>query len=277
MKAINRIIARIEYRVRRLSPRRIAGRLKGPRILANSIPKAGTHLLMRCLILFPEITYTGIHYTKGTADRDQLEGVLRNTGKGCFSAAHLCWSEDCSMLLKEYAFKTILMVRDPRDVVISGVYFVMQRKKHHLHEYFCRLPDMNARVTAFIGGVDASESSRGVELENVGDNFGKYVRWIDETYNLLVLYERLIGSNGGGDSATQIEEIRRISKHLDQPLSPEQIASVARKTFSPRSLTFRKGLWGQWTRYFNEDHKKAFKDLAGHFLITFGYEKDNDW
>jgi len=277
MKVINTIQSKLECNLRGLSPKRVTARLNGPRIIANSVPKAGTHLLIRCLSLFPRLTYTGIHYTKGSTENGQLESLLKRTGKSRFSAAHLWWSSDGSRLLKGSSFKSFLMLRDPRDVVISGVFFILRRQQHRCHEYFSSLPGMDARITASITGVDASRSSTNTGLDNISDRFSRFTPWIGEEYNLLVLYENLIGSKGGGNAARQIEEIKKISRHIDQPLLPHEIIFIAQRTFSPRSATFRKGVSGEWAKYFTESHRKVFKDLAGHLLTKLGYEEDNDW
>ena len=117
---------------------------------------------------------------------DQLKFLIKKTGKGRFTAAHLWWSEDCSILLKQHSFKTILMLRDPRDIVVSGVFFILNNKDHHLYEYFSSLQDMHAQITAYIIGVDASKSSKGIALANINDSFGNYTPWINERYNLAV-------------------------------------------------------------------------------------------
>lgn len=39
----------------------------------------------------------------------------------------------------------------------------------------------------------------------------------------------------------------------------------------------RKGVVGDWCRYFTEEHKVLFKQLAGDMLIRLGYEEDNAW
>lgn len=277
MKILNKIISRVDYRLRALAPTRLAARTSGVSVLANSIPKGGTHLLTRCLSLFPRLSYSGIHFKRGSARRDQLESLIRRNGKGRFMAAHLWWSQESSFLLSQYGFKSILMLRDPRDVVISGVFYILKRKDHHLHEYFSTFPDLDSLITAYITGVEASKSSKGIALANINDSFGNYTPWINERYNLLILFEDLVGSRGGGEHSKQIDQIKTIAEHIDQELSREQIDYIATNTYMTRSVTFRKGVSGEWSKYFNKKNKTLFKDLAGQLLITFGYETDIGW
>ena len=72
MNVWNKIHSRIDYRVKSLSPQRIVARFNGPTIVANSIPKAGTHLLSKCLMGFPQLSYSGFHYSFGTPDINLL-------------------------------------------------------------------------------------------------------------------------------------------------------------------------------------------------------------
>ena len=44
-----------------------------------------------------------------------------------------------------------------------------------------------------------------------------------------------------------------------------------------RSPTFRSGKTGEWRKYFTEEHKTIFKEVAGDLLAKLGYEKGNSW
>jgi hypothetical protein len=60
--------------------------------------------------------------------------------------------------------------------------------------------------------------------------------------------------------------------------TPEAIIQVLEASINPRkSPTFRSGKTGEWRKYFTEEHKKIFKDVAGDLLIRLGYEQSNDW
>ena len=43
------------------------------------------------------------------------------------------------------------------------------------------------------------------------------------------------------------------------------------------SATFRSGKTGEWKKYFKDEHKKIFKDIAEDLLIRLGYERDLNW
>ena len=76
--------------------------------------------------------------------------------------------------------------------------------------------------------------------------------------------------------------LNRIIDHflLRVPLqaSRELLLESLESSINPsRSPTFRSGKTGEWNKYFTEEHKKTFKDVAGDLLVKLGYEKDNDW
>ena len=76
--------------------------------------------------------------------------------------------------------------------------------------------------------------------------------------------------------------LTRIMEHLlvRVPLQTNRqlILNSLETSINPtKSPTFRSGKTGVWKKYFTDEHKKIFKDVAGDLLIKLGYEKDNDW
>jgi hypothetical protein len=43
------------------------------------------------------------------------------------------------------------------------------------------------------------------------------------------------------------------------------------------SSFYRKGVAGDWKKYFTEEDRRVFKEEAGELLIRLGYEEDLDW
>jgi hypothetical protein len=277
MKFVNKILSRVDERTRSLRPDRIASRFtEGPVIVANSVPKGGTHLLTKCLSNFPHISYSHLHYVKGTPHLDEVEKALKRTGRNRFMAAHLWWSEECAHLLASHGAKCITMLRDPRAICVSGAFFIMRRADHHLHDYMASLPDDESRIAAYIRGIDASHSTLGQERADIGTAYARYTAWNREDLNILVLFEDLIGSKGGGDDARQLAQIGRIAEHLDIELDDAQARTIAERTFSSKSVTFRKGSISEWRNHFTEGLKAEFRAVAGDLLVELGYE-DGEW
>ena len=74
-----------------------------------------------------------------------------------------------------------------------------------------------------------------------------------------------------------MREIRRVADHLGVSLDDARIAEIAEHLYHRRSRTFRRGLIGDWQRYFTPEHREAFKAVAGQLLIDLGYETDLEW
>jgi len=277
MRLGNKIYSRLVDRAKSLTPGRLLARINGITVIANSIPKGGTHVLTRCLSLFPCLSYSYIHYTKGVPDVKVIERLIRKTGKGRFFAAHLWWDKDCADALKKADVKSIVMIRDPRDIIISGVFYILKRDDHHLHDFFKKLSSLDEQIRFYIKGVDSSHSKIGIPLHNIRKSMDNYLAWENESFNILIKFEDLIGPHGGGDFNRQLAQVSKINHHLNFKLPESSLVKIAQNTFFSKSVTFRKGTTGEWRNYLTKEHKKLFKDVSSDLLISLGYEANNDW
>lgn len=109
--------------------------------LANSVPKAGTHLLHACLIALPGMHDARLHLDL-RQEPAQMRAWLLGLADGAVVNAHLVHEPRFVSLLRETRAAHLLMVRDPRDVVVSYAEDVVRATDHYLHEHFCaRTPD----------------------------------------------------------------------------------------------------------------------------------------
>ena len=74
----------------------------------------------------------------------------------------------------------------------------------------------------------------------------------------------------------QLAEPRKIPQRYRMQVSDEILLQLFISVYGT-GKTFHRGVAGNWKQYFNEDHKQAFKELLGDFLIGLGYEKDYNW
>jgi hypothetical protein len=246
----------------------------GPRVLAISVPKAGTHLLASCLEAFPELRcyHRGVRflpvarYGPGQA----AERALGSMRGGMFASTHVGWSSELEDALEEMRLRTLLLIRDPRDVVVSFAMFALTRRRHPQHRLFASLPDDDARIrTAIAGCPELGEPPRVLE------RFARMRPWVEHGAR-LVRFENLVGAKGGGSEAAQLAEIGGIAAHLGIDLTPETARAVARKTFDPAAPTFRRGVVGDWRHHFTAEHEALFERVAGSLLLDLGYARDPD-
>ena len=267
---------------------------RGPRVLANSMPKAGTHLAAALLQKLPHMKFSGRHHTfaefelpsarpaeerqglwESEIDWKRLERALAAVNRGQYMTAHFGPLPRLTTALERLEYKTILMLRDPRDVAVSTVFYVTRLKRHRLYERFnSEITSFEDRLMASIVGL-SSDSRRG--LVSINRRISRYKRWLDVPGVYACRFEDLIGPAGGGSQERQRAAIIGISAHVARPVGPDEADRLAAKTWSASSSTFRKGAIGDWRNHFTDEHKAAFKDIAGDLLVELGYESDLDW
>lgn len=267
---------------------------RGPRVLANSMPKAGTHLAAALLQNLPHMRFSGRHHTfsefelssaRPAADRQglweseidwtRLERGLAAVNKGQYMTAHFGPLPRLITALERLEYKTIVMLRDPRDVAVSTVFYVARLKRHRLYERFnSEITSFEDRLMASITGL-SSGPRRG--LVPINRRISRYKRWLEVPNVFPCRFEDLIGPAGGGSHERQRAAIIGISTHVARPVGPDEADRLAARTWSANSSTFRKGAIGDWRNHFTDEHKAAFKDIAGDLLIALGYESDLDW
>ncbi len=87
------------------------------------------------------------------------------------------------------AFIPYFIFRDPRDVVVSHVFYVTDMEARHVHhDYYASLPDFNSRLNvSILGRPDAN-----IEFPNISDRFTPYLGWLDQPSVLKIHFEDLI-------------------------------------------------------------------------------------
>lgn len=268
--------------------------LSPPRVLLIGPAKSGTHLLSDCLSLMPRMMFSGRHfalteYVKHTddpwetqplhikqqaeLDEPRLKRFLKGCPQGMFVTAHSIFHPRLHDLATELDFKRIVLLRDPRDVVVSFALSPMKRESwHHHHKQFTEvLKTDDERIMAAIRGFDRNDSTD-APLASIGEVFRGYIGWLEDPSTLKVRFEDLVGPRGGGDSKKQLAEIERLGNFVNRPLQGDQARRIAQKMYGQGSLTYRKGQAGGWQGHFTEAHHRAFQEVAGDVLTRLGYQ-----
>lgn len=262
-----------------------------PRVLVASLPKAGSHLLTSLLRRLPRMMFSGRHYTPDDFvllsppqrsdglrewDWDALRRALTAVRHGQFLTAHWPERREVSGMLQELGYRVILMLRDPRDVVVSQTFYITRSRRHHLYRrYNEELATNDDRLMASIRGLPANEHGRGVG--SIGQRLAGQMRWLEALNVHDCRFEALVGERGGGSGEAQQREVQAIAGHVGRPVSPQKASELGREIWSGGSSTFRKGQSGDWRNHFTEAHTSAFKEVAGSRLVDLGYERDLDW
>lgn len=134
----------------------------GPKVFANSIPKAGTNLLKRTLNLLPCVVPWWTYHIDETIPGilDQLHTVKN----GQVVTAHLPWSKSLVEILISKGFRILFIIRDLRDMAVSGINYVTNKANSHpLHLHFKSLKSDEERLKAWIVEVPAHFHPGGVK------------------------------------------------------------------------------------------------------------------
>jgi hypothetical protein len=252
-----------------------------PILLGISFPKSGTHLLDQILLGFSNVAPYAKRVHSFYAEYEGESGRKRSPEQAVawldslrprdVASAHLFARPEAVRRVCSPKFAPYFIFRDPRDVVVSHVFYVTDMEARHVHhEYYQSLPDFAARLKVSILGRPDSEA----EFPDIAGRFAPYLNWLDQPEVLTIHFEDLIHDR----AAT----LTRIMDHLlsRAPLrAPRQLILDSLETsINPKkSPTFRSGKTGEWKKRFTEEHKKIFKDVAGDLLVNLGYEQNNDW
>ena len=173
------------------------------------------------------------------------------------------------------SFIKTVMIRDPRDVIISMVAWIQVMADTEKAKAFSNLP-LEDQVTALITAPDLSMNGRYPYVFDTHLALQCALIWMTDPRVLVCRFEDLVGSKGGGTDTRQIEAIKTLAEHLHYNLPFERIEEIALDLFG-ESATFRVGQIGSWKSVFTAKHKELFKAKMGKELIELGYEKDDNW
>jgi hypothetical protein len=268
-----------------------------PGFLVNSLPKSGTNLLKKAVSGLAGIRSSGIAFDhdagvrlaqqpeaqQGTvplgvgwpvcAPREAVRSALQQVPHGCYAFAHVPFSPGIAELLVELDMKSVLILRDPRDAVVSYVNYIATSRTNLLFNYFEPLTQAE-RITIAIVGIP--EDGKGVMRKGIKDSLTSMLPWSSQPFNYTTRFEQLVGPVGGGTREAQVRELEAIAEHLGARLSRRRLESIADGLFGG-TPTFSRGAIGAWHEVFTPEHKQLAKELLGELLIKLGYERDWDW
>jgi hypothetical protein len=176
-------------------------------------------------------------------------------------------------------FRGSHMIRDPRDMVVSGYFY-------HLwtHEAWVQVPEARYDGRTYQQYLNAVDRETGLleEIERCAFTFGRMAAWrYDDPRFFEIRYEDLMG-----DSEALF---RRLFTHYGfAPEAVEVALEIARRNSFERRAgrapgqvqersVLRSGRPGQWREHFTPGVKARFQEAYGDLLIQLGYERDAAW
>jgi hypothetical protein len=172
------------------------------------------------------------------------------------------------------------LVRDPRDVVLSLWYFLRQLQFVDLQEKPDSLDPEDRQACQEILSCEEGRLSRQRHFFTVPDFLPLALRhWNEVNRNLheaakaghcpylLVRYEDL--------KRDKVGSLGRIFEFLDLPAEPQSLESFGRLQTAdgtPRPTTFRKGMVGEWHKWFTAEDCDIVRAECGELMELFGYQ-----
>ncbi|MGH2950845.1 MAG: hypothetical protein ACRDKX_02225 [Solirubrobacterales bacterium] len=260
-----------------------------PRVLVNSFPKAGTHLVMTALDHYPGMRFSGIFLpqppiTNVAVDADtaaaqereweRVEASLERAKPGQYVTAHFHPAPRFLEILEKLGYRTVFVCRDPRDIVVSTALYFSRLRRHPHHRRFAEGHGSDKeRMLAVITGFGGDQT--GPAMAGLGPRLQWYLPWMQAPSTLPCRFEDLVGERGGGSSEEQLRALRDIGRHINRPLTDEMAADIARRTWSTKTTTFRGGVGGAWRAHFDDDLRQEFsREVGDELLAAYGYEAD---
>lgn len=254
-----------------------------PVLFGNSFPKSGTHLLTQILAGFAQL---GPFVQSGLPPVLTFEGEsgqprplkliaadLARLLPGDIAYGHLHAVPDVQAELCREGMAPYFIYRDPRDVVVSHVFYVTDINNHHVHhDYYTKaLKDFDERLEVSILG----RPEIAVPFPDISERFAPYLDWLERSEVLALRYEELLEQTEA--------QLGRIFDHAEArgfAYSGPRDAAVQmlwRAIRPEESPTFRSGQAGGWKKHFTPKHIKLFKEVGGKLLVRLGYERDLNW
>lgn len=245
-----------------LCAKSIYGRLTGPKVLVNSVPKAGTNLLQELMQNIP-IMRGRITRTFSLKNGEKyLVNQLSNIKKGQCVPAHISYNAEIDRAMGKLGIRHILIIRDFRDVILSNIKYLDGIHKSHPHNLvFAKLTTLDEKIDACLNGVPEVKMMAWPVLIN------RYRSWLNSDKVLVVHYENLVSKN----KKVSEDEIGRIVEYIGIH-NDVDVAMIRKNMFNPRGLTFNAPGVAKWENGFAPYQISKLNEALGDELNFYGYE-----
>ncbi|WP_155057929.1 sulfotransferase family protein [Streptomyces blattellae] len=168
--------------------------------------------------------------------------------------------------------KIILNYRDPRDVLLSMVNFLVEKDAGRLGKF-----PAHVVYGDILKSVQDPRDRIGIALTDPGfpggDSFERALWLLRHPRVCKVSFEALVGPEGGGSATARTGEIKKITDFLglSDDMDSTGREALAHRIFNRDSYTFRSGRTGAWREHFTPEHHTLFERRYGHVRRQYGY------
>jgi hypothetical protein len=174
------------------------------------------------------------------------------------------------------SFRGSHLIRDPRDVVVSGYHY-----HRRTDEEWVRQPKERYGGLSYQAFLQAADEHDGImaEIERCArSSLAEMEAWPYDRPEILELrYEDAVRD----EVATFTELFRFYGFHDEAVAHGITIVQQFSRQHGPHAGDddphVRSGEPGEWRHYFEPDHVARFKELTGDLVVRLGYEEGPDW
>ncbi|NGX63717.1 MAG: hypothetical protein KR126chlam6_01130 [Candidatus Anoxychlamydiales bacterium] len=231
-------------------------------IICVTVSKSGTCLIKVILENLLDKNITG---PVSRCSKEQIDKILSNNH---FFLLHPVESITYPRVFEYPEVKKILLIRDPRDIIVSLVDFIdrdgtiVWPQLKLADEEWMKL-NRKEKIKAILNTTHLIQSFNRID---------KILNSCTNTY--LCRFESLV------DNYTcNIQTILDLATFLEEPITEEIAKNIAISSWgNKKSWTFFRGTKTRWIEDFDEEIIDLFKNNElNKKLIQWGYEKDNNW
>lgn len=240
------------------------------KVIFLTIPKSGTWMLEKTIEKLTGKSPQPLENLEmGPVQVENLEEYLLSIDLSVF-ISHLFPLTQQIRTFNSERFTKVLLVRDPRDVMVSFVnHLILQYPWPFSHvkgsESFSLLPfDEQLEQVLLFPPLGPRES---IFLTSA---------WLKDSDVHIIRFEDLVGKAGGGSDEAQWATLITLTELLEINVSEEKLKEVAASLFGG-TRSFHKGQIGAWKDSYSAENKALFKCLLGQATIDLGYATDLNW
>jgi len=247
-------------------------------IICLGLPKSGTTLIEEILLKNGSIDGTRsllrrISYLPKDIDPHSLhENLIKffPINKSTFIKTHSPHTKENIEIISKFNLDYFISVRDPRQMMLSRYYHILNNSKHIQHNTIKNLNKLD--------GFKKSLFSETNEIHPIDE----YSNWLNDhikNTNKILKYEEFV--NDKYSYLKNLSKFSGVKLNIERTInSIEKRDKNLKKNFGykgRKKSTFRKGKTDEWKHIFDLELTNLFKKKFGDILIKLEYEKNYEW
>lgn len=251
-----------------------------PKIFCNSFHKSGTQLLVTATSGIPGIHHYDVgifhHFlTKNHVNEKKRTTVINTKNNlssilpGELRGGHVEYHKDFEETIKKENLKLILIVRDPRDVIVSTLKWWNYKNDIDTwaFRFFKALNTFEEKINFLIQGHDYPgikdlNNQKKLYFPNIVERYNTFLPWLSSPFCLTKKFENL--------KSSPYSEFKDIYEWVweNKDFNNAYFKKMMRRAAPKNSKTFIESKIRKWQEYFNKYHYDSFEKLGGKNLLT---------